>query len=76
MKLGDACGCGGKIGGLEYSYGSKYRYDGISERVCMSCNKRWGRWCEEELTGDEVEPPFCDGGPHPRVIIITPDAQA
>lgn len=64
------CECGGEMGGVEYEYGSKYRYDGISEEVCMKCGRRWGRWCGEELGPNMVERPFCEGGGHPRVFTI------
>lgn len=75
MKLGETCECGGTFGGYEYPGGSKFRYDGISEVVCLSCNRRWGRWCEEELTSHEVEPPFCNGGPHPRIIDLNEESK-
>jgi hypothetical protein len=43
-----------------------YHYDGISEYHCTTCEKRIGRWCGKKLAEDEVEPPFCEGGDHPR----------
>lgn len=68
--------CAGEIIGVEYAYGDKYRYDGISEYACVNylnkdgCDYRIGRWCEEELEVGMVEPVFCKGGGHPRVFTI------
>lgn len=45
---------------IQYSYSSKYHYDGVSEFQCK-CGYRQGRWCGEELHGHEVERVFCDG---------------
>lgn len=54
--------CAGTVWiGIEYAYGNKFRYDGVSEWMCQGCNYREGRWCGEELTGNEVEPRFCEG---------------
>lgn len=68
------CGkCGGSIFMVEYAIG-KHHYDGVSEIVCMDgkCGWRIGRWCEQQLTAGEVEPPFCQGlKAHPRVFDLT-----
>lgn len=53
------------MGLVEYWYGSRYRYDGVSEHQCLKCGKRWGRWCGKELKSNEVEPPYCKGEEHP-----------
>lgn len=56
-----------EFGGLEYSYGSNLRYDGVSEWACMNCGYRQGRFCGHELQDNEIEKPFCDGSkPHAR----------
>lgn len=60
--------CDGELAGVEYEAGDKYRYDGVSEWWCTNCKARWGKWCEQELSKNEVEPPFCTGLGHPRVI--------
>lgn len=44
--------------GIEYSYDSECRYDGISEFLCGDCGYRKGRWTGNELKDDEHEPPF------------------
>jgi len=41
--------------GLEYPYGHKARYDGVSEWVCKDCGHRVGRWSGRVLTGDDYE---------------------
>jgi hypothetical protein len=51
--------------GVEYWYDSPYRYDGVSEWQCE--HGRFGRWCGQELIGNEVEPRFCKGEIHPQV---------
>lgn len=43
---------------VEYCYGCKDYYDGISEARCNDCSRRYGRWSGQELTGDETESPF------------------
>ncbi len=45
---------------VEYWYDSPYRYDGISEHVCMNkkCGARYGRWTGKELKNGEREPPY------------------
>jgi hypothetical protein len=43
---------------VEYNYGDPYRYDGISEIHCKTCDKRYGRWTGKVLRGAEKEPPF------------------
>lgn len=55
---------------VEYGPMQKYRYDGVSEWWCQDCGTRYGRFCGEQLTGHEVEPVYCKGGPHPSIIII------
>lgn len=71
--------CGGEVLMVEYELGDKYHYDGVSEFACgarylsnseSTCEWRIGKWCEEELTKNQVEPPFCNGGGHPRVIVL------
>lgn len=62
------CECGGEMVLVEYERGNKYRYDGVSEERCLVCGKRFGRWCNQELTDNMVEPPFCIGLGHPRVF--------
>lgn len=70
MKTCKKCG-GDAIVGIEYQYGSKYRFDGISEWKCFDCGYRQGRFCEEELTGHECERPYCDGkGKHPTEVFL------
>lgn len=55
---------------IEYSYDSKHHYDGISEFQCI-CGYRQGRWCGQELVGNEVEPSYCEGKKkHPQVVIL------
>lgn len=46
--------------GIEYAYGSEYRYDGVSEWYCDKCKYREGRWTGKELKGDDLEPPYGD----------------
>lgn len=63
---------------VEYGLMDKYHYDGVSEYACVnahsnegSCNWRIGRWCEQELRKNEVEPPFCKGREkHPSIHIL------
>lgn len=43
---------------VEYSYGDPYRYDGVSEISCKTCEKRYGRWSSKVLRGKEQEPPL------------------
>ena len=64
--------CEGKIWiGIEYDYTNKLRYDGVSEWRCEGCGHREGRWCGQELTGNEVEPKYCEGlKPHPISVDI------
>jgi len=50
--------------GLEYWYDHPFRYDGVSEWCCP--HGRVGRWCGQELHGNEVEPRFCKGEIHPQ----------
>lgn len=51
---------------MEYAYGQRFRYDGVSETWCE--HGRFGRWCGLELAPDEVEPPYCQGrNPHPVI---------
>lgn len=52
---------------VEYDYTSKQHYDGVSEHWCKKCGYRMGRWCEQELKGDEVERRHCNGAQnHPK----------
>lgn len=57
--------CPGVVG-VEYWHNSSYRYDGVSEWRCE--HGRFGRWCGIELFGNEVEPPWCEGGVHPQEV--------
>ena len=44
--------------GVEYSYVSPYRYDGVSEWLCPDCGYREGRWSGRELRNfDQEKPP-------------------
>ena len=54
---------------VEYALTDKYHYDGVSEIRCLAenCERRVGRWCGNKLEDDEVEPPYCKGGEHPKV---------
>lgn len=52
-----ACGCLNLIG-VEYHYGHKDRYDGISEWRCPDCGTRTGRWSGRTLRDGESEPRF------------------
>ena len=45
-----------RVVGVEYPYGHKDRYDGVSEWRCPDCGTREGRWTGEVLTGDATEP--------------------
>lgn len=44
--------------GVQYAYGNKNHYDGVSEWNCHGCKSRIGRWSGRILTGDESEPPY------------------
>ena len=44
--------------GVEYDYGSPYRYDGISEWMCRKDKLRIGRWTGKVLKGNRREPPY------------------
>lgn len=57
-----------KIVGVEYDEGWPYYYDGVSEVLCLTCGRRVGRWCGRKLEDGEVEPPFCEGGDHPKAL--------
>ena len=60
---------GTTIIGVEYAYTCKQRYDGVSEWLCNDCQYRQGRWCEQELTGNEVERVYCDSSKlHPQEV--------
>lgn len=62
----DTClGCGSKnIVVVEYSHDNPRHYDGISEILCIDCQKRYGRWCQQELYEGEAENPYCSGESH------------
>lgn len=66
----EPCECGGELVGIEYPITDKYHSRGYSETNCMACGKRVGRWCGQELTTNQIEPPACSGGMHPRVIYL------
>lgn len=55
--------CSSEVGGVEYAYGSPFRYDGISEFICVNkdCDWRIGRWCGQELHDNEIEARDCTG---------------
>jgi transposase-like protein len=55
---------------IQYSYTSKYHYDGVSEYNCRDCGYRQGRWCGQELKDKECERVFCSGGSHPTEIYL------
>jgi len=42
--------------GVEYPYGHKDRYDGVSEWRCPDCGTRTGRWSGRVLADGETEP--------------------
>lgn len=62
--------CGGKTIMVEYGLMDKYHYDGVSEWACVKGDWRVGRFCEQVLEKDAVEPPHCQGNGHPRVIAL------
>ena len=43
--------------GIEYTYDSPYRYDGVSEWNCQLCGCRWGRWSGRNLEEGDAEKP-------------------
>lgn len=65
-KIRENClSCGSKnIIWREYDYASPKHHDGVSEMNCLDCEKRFGRWCEEELQAGEQENKFCEGESH------------
>ena len=44
--------------GVEYAYGHKDRYDGVSEWRCPDCGVRVGRWSGRVLADGETEPRY------------------
>lgn len=61
------CKCGHiKFIGIEYYGMDTLHYDGVSEYMCEKCKTRYGRWCGTILKRGEGEPPFHDGGKHPK----------
>lgn len=52
---------------VQYGYDDPHHYDGVSEKKCLTCGRRTGRWCGNKLEDDEVEPRFCDGSEHPKL---------
>lgn len=46
--------------GVQYTYDSPNRYDGVSEWLCAACGNRWGRWTGKLLGKGESEPRFGD----------------
>lgn len=48
--------------GVEYWYGSKHRYDGISEWMWQPCGHRFGRWTGEPIMQGFAEPRYGEGG--------------
>ena len=44
--------------GIEYEYTHAQYYDGISEWMCMTCKRRWGRWTGHELKTCQFEPRY------------------
>lgn len=49
---------------IEYAYPHPQRYDGVSEIYCQTEEKRFGRWCLQELQKGESENRFCEGEGH------------
>jgi Zn ribbon nucleic-acid-binding protein len=48
--------CGERtIVGIEYAYGDREHYDGVSEWRCVTCGYRQGRWTGRELGEGDVE---------------------
>ena len=47
--------CSQPMMGVEYSYDSPERYDGVSEWWCKPCDIRIGRWSGKVLKGKEIE---------------------
>jgi DNA-directed RNA polymerase subunit RPC12/RpoP len=45
-----------RVIGVEYSYDSPERYDGVSEYQCTYCGARFGRWTGKKLEDNELEP--------------------
>jgi hypothetical protein len=61
LKIGNNMTCPKghkKIICVEYNYGDPFRYDGVSEIMCKTCKKRYGRWTEKVLKKGEQEPPY------------------
>lgn len=58
---------GTELIGLEYAYGEKWHYDGVSEYVCPKdgCHYRECRWCLKKLEEGQSVIPFCTGEMHP-----------
>lgn len=50
------CGCGANFSCVQYRYHEPEGWDGYSEKVCNKCGKRFGRWSNKELVGEEREP--------------------
>jgi hypothetical protein len=51
----EVCQCGGlRFTGLQYQ-GTPEDYDGISEWICQTCERRYGRWTRRELLPGEIE---------------------
>jgi hypothetical protein len=49
---------------VEYYGTDPKHYDGVSEMNCKDCDKRFGRWCGQELEAGESENVFCSGESH------------
>ena len=49
-----------KIIMIEYTWDNPQHYDGVSEVMCQTEKKRFGRWCLQELKDGERENRFCD----------------
>jgi hypothetical protein len=47
------CGHTTRIG--QQYQGTPEDYDGVSEWICGTCGRRWGRWSKRELHGNEIE---------------------
>lgn len=56
MKLCPKCNT--SMTGIEYPYGNRNRYDGVSEWFCEECKLRLGRWSGNVLKDHDQELPF------------------
>ena len=47
--------CSKPMIGVEYAWGNRNHYDGVSEWDCESCHLRIGRWSKKRLESGEQE---------------------